>query len=474
MTSLTVERSLLYPDITDILATHTDKYVSSFNTIVKLHTEEKDLDYTDLINIAGINVLRDYVTNITDYIEIKLTIPLGLFIYEVYPYLDNIEVTLITQKQLYKGKNPVTISERYKAVYLIDKNTAIPTNTSISKFDLDQQLPAVIVLQLIDRSAETIRIKTTQGNFHNRVNISNKDMSPKAFLKSILSEETNKILIENNPPLDSIQIEEPDNKEQLKSIVIPSYTRLIELPEHIQNKSIGIYNAGIGCYIQRFGKNYHTVNKTFFVYSLYDPKKYKTSEYKVIFYSPVTSSYSITDITYKYKDKVLKILPHSINKIRDAKETLVMSTGSGFRISNANSYMKKPIDMKPDGPSFNRNRLSTEVVYKERKDGLNFSPNKSVTGNSFALTSEVLAKQGSYVTTTITNIDIDLIQPGSACLINYENKENTVEELYGVIHQLIVTYTPISGSIVTNRQQELVQLTAQATVNIFVVPGLSL
>jgi len=474
MPSLTVNSSLLFQDINDIQKQPLEKYVSTFNIIVKLHTEEKDLDYVDNVTIAGINILRDYIENITDYIEVKLTIPLGTFVYDVYPHLDNIEVTFITEKQLYNTKKPVLRTERYKAVYLIDKNTSIPTNTSQSRNDLNQNLPVVISLQLVDRSAETLRIKTTNGSFHNKINPANTDMSPKSFIKSIISEEANKILIENNPPIDSVFIEEPDNKEQIQALVLPSNTRIIEIPEILQVKSTGVYNAGIGNYIQIFGKDPLNYEKTFFVYSLYNPAKYKDSEYKVIFYSPITSSQSTTDVTYKYKDKVLKILCHSVNKIRDSKEASVMSTGSGFRSSNANSYMKKPIDIKPEGPSFNRNQLATEVVYKERKDGLNFSPNKSVSSNVFQLSSEVLQKQGSYVNITVSNFDIDFIQPGSACLINYENKEYEVEELYGVIHQAVVAYTPVSGSLVTNIKQENNQLTCQVTFNVFAVPGLEI
>lgn len=470
MPSLTNTESLLHQDINDIIKTPKDKYNAIFSISAKLHTVDKDLDSGDGVILNDISIMRDYVENISDYIEVSLSIHLGTFIYDVYPYLDNIEFTLITHKQLYQGKKPIIHTERYKAVYVLEKNNNIPTTPNQSKADLDQNLPVVITLQLLDRSVETLRIKTTQGNFDKVINPKNKDMSTKAFLKSIISEEANKILIENKPPLDNISIEDPDNTEPLKAITIPSNTRIIELPEYIQNKNVGMYNAGIGNYIQLFGIDPFTFKKTFFIYSLYNAKKYDQSEFKIIFYSPVTSSLSMSDVTYKYEDKILKIIPNSMTKIDDQKETNLMSTGSGFRISNANSYMKKPVEMKESGPSFKRDQLNTEIVFKERSDGLNFAPNKSVSTNSFALASEILQKRGLYVTLEINNLDHDFLFPGAPCKINYENKEHKVKELYGVIHKVLIRYSSTSTNMSQNYNSAYVGLTSQCKLQIFINP----
>ena len=474
MPSINVQSSVLSQDIMDIKKKHPDTYNPEYRVSVKLHTEEKDLDHTDLVSMAGMVVVRDYTNNIADYIEVSLSIPLGTFLFDVYPYLDNIEVTLHNEKQLYKDKKPYIVTERYKAVYLAEKNSSIPVNITQSKATLNDRPPSVIVLQLLDRSSETIRIKTTQGNFHKVINPNNKDMSPKAFLKSVIAEETNKILIENNPSLDSIDIEEPSTKEEIKSLVIPSNTRIIELAEVLQNKSVGLYNAGVGSYIQRFGKDVYTFEKSLFVYSLYDPKKYKDSEYKLIFYSPIVNSHSTEGTTYTYEDKILRILPHSISNILDNKETKVMSTGSGFRTSNANSYMKKPIEITESGPVFKRNQLNTEVAFGGRKDGLNFAPRKSVSGNIFKHTSEILKNQGTYINVTVTNLDIDFIKPGHPCLINHENKEHSIDEVYGVVHQLMTTYELITPGPHFQSKQEYVKLNCTTLLNIYSLAGVKI
>lgn len=466
MASLSFETSLLYPDIKDIIESHPDKYSGVFEVEVKLHTELSDLTYTDGVILNNIYILRDYINNISDYMEVQLTIPLGTFLYDVYGYLDNIEVTLITQKQLYNGKMPHKEKDRYKAIYLLEKNSYIPNLINYSKSDLNNRLPVILTLQLIDRSVETIRIKTTQGNFDKKIN-SNKDMSITGFLKSIISEQVNKILIENKQALDNIDIEKPDNEDELKAVTIPSNTRIVEIPELIQTKNIGVYNAGIGNYIQKFGVTPFKYNKTFYVYSLYSGKKYDKSEYKIIFYSPVTSSTSLTDTTYKYKDKVLKILPHNISKIADNKETMIMSYGSGIRYANVNSFMKKPVDMTDSGPSFKKNQLVTEIAFKDRKDNLNFAPNSKITGNPFKLVSDVLVNQGNYVTVTCSNLDHDFLFPGAPCKIVYESLEHKVKELYGVIHRAIITYTNDNTNLMLQYNNKTTSLVSTITLDIF-------
>lgn len=467
--ALTIENSPLYQDIADVFKPYEkDIYKPYFDVEVKVHTEEKDLDVTDNVTLSELYIIRDYVNNISDYIEAQIVFPFGTFVYDVYPYLDNVEITLITTKQRYKGKTPHKEKERYKAVYLLDKNPDIPSTINLNKSDLNQYSPISIRFQLLDRATETLRIKTTIGNYDPVVN-ANSDMSIKAFLKSVISEEANKILIENKPALDAIYIEEPNNKEPLKSITIPSYTRIVELADYIQTKNVGIYNAGVGCYIQKVALDHYTYKKGFFVYSLYNGKKYEKEEQKTIFYNPITSSMSIKEKTYHYEDKILKIVPYTITNIKDNKEALVMSYGSGIRVSNANSMMKKPVEMKEEGPSFKKDRLVTEISFKDRKDNLNFARNYSTTSNQFHLVSNVLKDQGKYVTIEVSHLDHDFIYPGAACKIMYEDNNAKVKELFGVIHNVTIKYSNDELNLPVKATMKATPLYSKAILNVFVL-----
>ena len=143
-----------------------------------------------------------------------------------------------------------------------------------------------------------------------------------------------------------------------------------------------------------------------------------------------------------------------------------MSEGSGFRMSNANSYMKKPVEITEEGPKFTRNRLNTEIVFKERADNLNFAPNESVSSNQFALASKILRNNGSYLTLECSNLDFDFIYPGAACKILYE-EENKVKELYGVIHKALITLRSDKMSMPFNYNSKTVTVASHTTLQIF-------
>lgn len=466
--SLTIDKSPLFQDIGDITKQPTNTYNSTLETEIKVHTVDKDLDYLDGIAVAGIKIYRDYVNNISDYIEIQISCLLGTYVYDIYPYLDNMEVSLYMIRQEQANNKPTIVKERFKAVYLLDKNSDTPTTTNVSKDDLNQNLPIVLTLQLIDRSAEALRIKTVQGSFDKRINPKNKDMSPGNFIKSIISEQCDKVLIENKPSIDRVDIEPTDNKEELRSVTIPSGTRLVELPDYLQTKSSGVYNSGIGNYIQRFAPSITETVKGYFIYSLYNTKKYHTSEHKIIFYSPPISNYAITDVTYKYDGKVLRVVAHSNPAINDMKESLIMSTGGGYRSANANSFTKKPIIVTDEGPKFTKQGLVTEVVYKDRPDGINFAPAKGVSANHFVMSSEVLKKAGKTIPLRITNVDPDFIYPGASCKVVYEGKTKSVDEFYGVIHRAVIVLAQQALNMQHIYTSPRISLSSQIDLEIFV------
>jgi len=437
--NLSLYDSSLIQDINDIRKNYKDKYTSIFNFKIKIHTEKKDLDITNGIFLISLDIIRDFVNNISDYIEATISIPFGTFMFDIYDYLDNIEITLIYNRQLYNENKPIEVIERYKGIFLLDKNPKLPNMTNYNKVDLNNQMPLSITFQLLDRSVETLRIKTLGGSFDKVLN-NNKSNKIDVFLKSIISEQANKILIENKPCLENIFIEKIDNNEELKNITIPSNTRVIEIPNYIQNKNIGIYNGDIGIYIGKFHMNMKESKKTLFIYSLYNNKKYLDSKYKMIFYSPLTSDFSLGDITYKYEDKILKIIANNIPNLDDTKESYLMSSGNGFRISNSESYMKKPIEIKNGKAEFKRHKLNTEISFKNRRDGLNFARNIGISGNMFKITSNIFKENGKFITFNINNVDPWFLMPCYKCKIVYVNKENKINEIFGVINEIYISF----------------------------------
>ena len=471
---LTALNNPLSQDIEDIVRApaYPDTNSSSMSYEVILHTEEKDLDHRDGVVVSGIRTHRNYVNLVSDYIEITLMILHGTYIYDVHEFLENLEVTLYKTRQFKPQGRPVVVAERYKAVYLLEHNSSNPTTSTATRELLNQNPPLAVTLQLLDRSAEATRIKTTQGSFSSSTNKTNKDMSVKSFLWGIIGSHLDRITIAGNKAFDVIDIEEPNNKEQLRSLVIPSETRILDLADYIQNKSDGVYNSGIGVFMQRFSRTPTQSEKLYSVYSIYDSSKYHTAPVKAIFYAPPTSSLSINDKTFTYEDGILRAVVNHISNLDDVAESILMSKGSGYKRGiNPGIMAENPFEITDEGPKFRQEDSTVAVVYKDRADGLHYAPKVSNTTNPYKASSDLMSKMGMYVTIKANNLDIDYIYPAMACKISYIDGANQLIELYGVIHKVDMVEEQQNLDMTRLFTSSDVNLSSAMEITVFVTEG---
>ena len=467
---LTFDKSRVQNDINEIIAPDKSKvYHPYFMYTLKLHTVDKDLGPEDNIVLHSIKIERNYLDNIHDYIEIEALIPQGVFFTDIYDYLNNMEATLICAKQLSDSEDsPVMVSERYRLIYPLDKNREYPNLVSQLPGDLNNLPPIRVVFQLVDRAAEALRIKTVSGSFDPKIT-KNKDMSIKSVLKSIISSQANKILIENKPCLEAVYIEEPDNTEQLKAFTLNSGTRVVEVSDHIQESNLGLYLGGVGNYIQRFGSDYKTFKKSYFVYSVYNSSKYDKEPYKVLFYLPPMQTIPHLSLnTYKYEANVLKVIGKTSNRIEDNKDSLLLSNGTGFRSTQSRSMMKKPVKFKEDQtPIYDGQNFATQIVYDDRPDGINFALNKGMSSNHFKEVSDVFSRKGNVIIIEVSHLDPDFIQPGSKCKILYEDRRFNLYEIYGVIQKCYIVFSKEATNMTQQYSVPRSELYSRMTITIF-------
>lgn len=442
-TKKTIYDSRLWSDMNDIInAKDSDNIKESvIGVSVKLHTKDKDISKTtDNIYVTRLQIKRNYKRDIGDFIKIKIKVPIGYYMTKIYPHFMNMEMTLIIDPKE-KTKNAKPIVERYKAAPILDDIAHIPNNMQASEVDMNQMGFTELTFQLLDKSVEGLRVKTIYGSFDRTItkDKSSATIAIDEFIRAAVAQEANNIIIDGKRSLDAIDIEKPDNVEKILRYTIPSGTRVIALPKYFQEKSMGIYNAGCSSYIQKFKDK-----KTFFVYSLYSYKKYRESKYKTIFYVPMSGSFSYQKNTYRYMNNTLYVLTDPNNHLNDLREVSLMSQGNGFRVSNAKSIMKKPVEITKEGPVFKRTNFVTEVAMSDRKDGINYAPvdkSESVNYNLFRKTSEVLQRAGTTIELKWRNSNPAHIYPGAPCKINTEDMYGNLVELYGIIHGIDTIYS---------------------------------
>ena len=448
MADYQIEHSPIWPDVTKII--YSDSKPVKFEFKGMLHTEKYDIP---IFRIKTIDVERDYINNLSDYIFIEFDLPLGDYATKLYPYRGNLEFTIkrIRLQETAGGKEPNTgiFTERLKAVFNPQENRVVNASQTeqIDAASLNIAEWVTVKLQLLNRSIEPLRIKTVDGIY--------RDVTVKQIIHNLLAGESNKVLVDGKPSIDGIDIVEPDNKESRKHINIPTGTKITSIPSYLQEISCGVYNAGIGTYLQTYNKN-----KLWFVYPFYNLTRFSENVPKLIIYELPKERFKNSDRTYFQDGKILNIVATNETKYSDSAETDYMNNGSGVRMSDANTFMKKPIVITDKGPKGVRAHLNFEVVNEERKDGLNYAPISAsrITSNPYSEYSKVLSRNIARLDITWENADPLLLYPGMPCKYVFLSKNKPVE-LKGILYY-VHAFTALQGQGIDNNQYRTVcQLT---------------
>jgi hypothetical protein len=424
-----------------------------FNYTGILHTKKHDFD---VMKIVTIDIMRDYVNNVGDQIAISFMMPLGNYIKKLYPCRDNLEFTLTRKRVVYSNSallddDEEIYEERFKAVFSMEQNTNITGSEydSIDEFTLNHLEIVTVNLQLISRQLEPLRVKTAGGVFEKVKTLD--------LIKGMMMGESNKIKIEGNKILDSFDIVEPNNKEERKSVMIPHNTLVTALPTYLQEVMGGVYNAGVGSYLQSFSSKI-----TWFVYPLFNVKRFEEDVKKAIFYAVPRNKYPAVERSYRIDSDFIHIAATGAKVIRNHGESEYMASGSGHRMFDARTVMKKPVNPTEDGPVGIRKLVNHELVVKAREDNLNYAPpsHRAISANPFSQASHTNIKTGSRLDITWLNASPELLYPNMPCKYLYLNNENEVEELFGVIIAVQI-YTKIDGKGVLS---DMYSTVAQITV----------
>lgn len=417
-----LEKTPLWLDIKKILTSKTQRV--RFEYTGTLHTPKEDFAITKILRM---DIIRDYVKNIGDEVFIKCYMPLGDYIKRFYPYRNNIEITLqrtsLFEAGQQKNSNDKIDIERYKAIFLVDKNPAINASefTNYDKMSLDLSQILEIELQLLNRSLEPLRIKTAEGIYKNQ--------TAKTIIESLLGGESLKVLVDGKPAIDGLDVYTPDNSEERRHMVIPKRC-IATIPTFLQERMGGVYNSGIGTYLQTYRKK-----RLWFVYPLFNYSRFsKDDRPKIVFYATPPYRYPIVERTFRIESDTIYALAMSTKRYLDKGEADLMDKGIGFRQADARAFMGKPVLISKEGPVGSYTNLVTETILKDREDNLNYAPvsDDRISSNPFKQFSLVNQKYGSQIRFMWYNADPNLLYPGMPCKYVYLDN-NIVREIRGVV-----------------------------------------
>lgn len=468
MSSLTLGQASFYDDVYNIMLP-VEGYRPFFLTKTVLHTKTKDLQVWDGVWIADRETNRDYLKDMSDYMEISLFIRPGTFVHDVYPSADNLELTLTVIKQhRINGRSSYT-EETFKAIYLHDVNKDLDTKTTAPRETLDKNPPYIVTFQLVDKGAMALRTVEVQGVFTIKDSETNKNLSPDDLLKSITDQKTKGLKASGKDIVDKITIEKTDNKEPKETIVVPTGTKLIGLADYIQNKQGGLYRAGVNNYLQNYSLGMgQKVDKTFFTYPLFDSTRYHRTESVAMFYVSTSGAYNSSSCNYLYRNRLLRVFTNPVKNLADPKGNVLRNMGDGFKSASAESVNLGAMEVKDDGPHYKRTQTYTEVVAKQQEDGLPNAPDIGISGNHFRASSEIFSRSGRYVQLLVDNIDPDFVYPCMPCMITMEVGDGVIREYYGVIHNVVAKFEYNNYDGLAEKEKEWHGLFTKVLFTIFI------
>ena len=416
-----------------------------FNSVTKpvkfrisgiLHTEDEDID---IVKIIEIDNCRDYVNNIGDVVFISFIMPLGDYAQRFYPYRANLELTIVRELEEEVGNsiksNQPILKEKYKAIFLPDVNMNIRANELESKdrFSLNLQDIVTVKLQLMNRSLEPLRIKTVGGTYQG--------YNQYTLIRTLLGGESLKVLVEGKKSIDGIDVVAPDNVKIRPDTLIPHGTLITSIPTFLQEKVGGVYNAGIGTYLQSYNDKL-----IWFVYPLFRTNRFDSNVPKVVFYATPGHRYGGVERTYRVEDTITYVSVTGNKTYVDSGETDLMNAGSGFKMIDASKVMSQPVSITPTGPVGDATVLNYSAGGEKRSDGLNYHPTsgREASVNPYIQSTAILQRQNAYIYLTWENSNPSLLYPGMPCKYVYLDKYDRVKHVTGTI-LFNHTFTRLTG-----------------------------
>lgn len=397
-------QTVIWKDISKILEQTTNQHPIG-TWLAQIHT----VDYTtDVIKVSNIDIDKDFVGSYSEEVTLTALVDRGTYQTHIYPYLDNLEVTLSRYPHRNTGDNtPVKpdFKQRFKAIFLPEANANVLGNADEMNATMGTQLlkPVFLYLQLMNLNVEPMRLKfvsTSLLGYTNEMNLS-----------SVIKNETSKIKLPTGNVIDKMDIAPPDNKTPVQNVIVPSDTNLLDFPNYLQKHAMGVYNAGLNTFVTSV-KDIKTkkYEATFFVYPTH----------KSVSKRPILYLYNLPNFELGYNDKTFSIKGNHIHAMghinqgyRENKQTNELIQGTGFRVPSGSNFMSKPVKMTPAGPEGESKKLNYKAVAKSRQDGFNLAHRQKqiTTCNPYEMYSNSLKQIGNYIYFQVQQFDFTFLSP---------------------------------------------------------------
>lgn len=398
-----VHNSALAFDIERI--TTDDTGVVFWNYRAVIHAGDKDID---LLKVLKVDELNDYVG---DYFPRKVLVGLigkGTLIYDLEPFKDELEMTVY--KSPTNNKSPVDeLIVRYKAMFAEDVPNALAAMNS-------PHLSNAETGDLYDYTEVSFHVYelSMEHIVNAQVGTVVRATPPYAVVNTLVPQVLDTLRLTDEEKILGYEFYPPNNQTPRDVILIPDGTKVMELPDYLQNHEGGIYTTGLGFFIR---------SRIVHMWPLYNFKREEPNDELLQIILAPTAHFSIIQNTWFRENNTLCILGTGpITPVDDTQDQLA-NDGNVVRFMDAGQLGEGFVETKGNKAVMDRGKLNTEFSMVDTGKGLNVSSSRvKVTSNSFREVSRVASRAGIKVTLVWRFSDPDQIKPGMKCELMYDYK----------------------------------------------------
>ncbi len=381
-----------------------------------LHTKEEDFHIT---MVEHVDIKRDFNNSYSDYVTVSFLMPLGDFVKHVYNNRNELRITLDNRNVGSRTK------ERFKfTLGTLEEAIESGKYDTTTLEELNKKGYTKISGQCVNETILTMRTKTTFGVW--------KDATVSDTLSSIMMSDLKRFSAFGGLFSAGMEIASVDNTRKYKHIVIPDGTKVLDVPTFLQHGTYGVYNGGIGVYLQANGED-----NTLYIFPLYRTNLLSFVKKKLFVIASNNATIGSIDSTYAYEGDMLKILVTSSKKTGDS-DTKHIDKGLIVESIESDSILSRPVEVTEDKVVSKPVNVKRKLQHKESTDGATVRQSYPTNNNQYAIRSDVLQNDGSVVQVQWNFSNARLLNPGMPVIYLNEDKEGGIIKTEGILQQVDV------------------------------------
>lgn len=412
--------TLVSREIAEINAAPQPNIAHQWKMIVKANGREITPTY-----VKDVKLDRLYHRNFADELRLTAGFDFAEFQYNILPYKDTLEVTLMKIPMSASAEPNVNLSKSrttntYKAQLLNQNASAIQGDhpLTLTKNQAGREQIIDIVFQLYNPVVDEIRKKTFGTVF--------RDTSPLNAIAYVLVKYATATAGETNNIIKGVNIDESFEVKERSHIVVPHNTPLLEVPHVIDEVVGGTHPAQMRYYLQG---NYWNL------FPIFDHERFNRNTNTLTVIKIPKNRMPSVEKTYRWATNHLIVLTTRGTTHQDNSESLQLNEGNGVRFVDADQMVNGLSKVEGGRVDAQLKANLTEVVYQPRADKSNMvMPAKTKVTNKYNREyAELARKSGAYIQTIWEHANVDLLVPGMPVRYIFQDGEIT-RELYGTLN----------------------------------------